>query len=113
MVIREDGDKLIIENPVETSMRALEELIKGFEGVAEELGLKTDQDVVDLIKQVRRERREEKERLFKIRDEDDYIILHTAIIENVDIFITNDNDFSDVGVKRPKIMKPEEFNEKY
>ena len=25
--------------------------------------------------------------LFEIRDEDDYIILHTAIIENVDIFI--------------------------
>ena len=59
------------------------------------------------------EKVEEKDRLFKIRDEKDYIILHTAIIENVDIFITNDNDFFDVDIKRPKIIKPQEFNEKY
>ena len=58
---------------------------------------------------------DEKDRLFKIRDEDDYIILHTAIIESVDIFITNDEDFFDIDadIKRPKIMKPVEFNEKY
>jgi len=56
---------------------------------------------------------DEKDRLFKIRDEKDYIILHTAIIENVDIFITNDKDFSDIDIKRPKIMKPEEFDKEY
>jgi len=59
------------------------------------------------------EKVEEKDRLFKIRDEKDYIILHTAIVENVDIFITNDNDFFDVDIKHPEIMKPEEFNEIY
>ena len=37
-------------------------------------------------------------KLFHIRDNDDYIILHTAIIENIDIFITGDKDFNDVNI---------------
>ena len=53
------------------------------------------------------------EKLFKIRDENDYIILHTAIIENVDIFITGDKDFNDVGIDKPLIMTANEFLEKY
>lgn len=53
------------------------------------------------------------EKLFEIRDEDDYIILHTAILENVDIFITGDKDFKDVKVEKPEIMTPSEFLEKY
>ena len=32
-------------------------------------------------------------KLFDIRDIDDYIILHTAIIEDIDVFITGDKDF--------------------
>ncbi len=52
-------------------------------------------------------------KLFKIRDKDDYIILHTAIIENVDVFITGDKDFNDVEIDRPEIMNPTEFLEKY
>lgn len=52
-------------------------------------------------------------RLFNIRDEDDYIILHTAIIEDVDIFITGDKDFDDVNIEHPKIMTVNEFLEKY
>ena len=52
-------------------------------------------------------------RLFKIRDDDDYIILHTAIIENVDIFITGDKDFNDVKIERPEIMNVTEFLKKY
>lgn len=52
-------------------------------------------------------------KLFEIRDEDDYIILHTAIIENVDIFITGDKDFDDVEINRPEIMSVSEFMEKY
>lgn len=54
-----------------------------------------------------------KEKLFDIRDEFDYIILHTAIIENVDILITGDKDFKDVKVEKPKIMTAREFLEKY
>lgn len=53
------------------------------------------------------------ERLFEIRDEEDYIILHTAIIEDVDIFITGDKDFKDVEVDRPEILTVKEFLEKY
>ena len=53
------------------------------------------------------------EKLFSIRDENDYIILHTAVIEEVDIFITGDKDFDDVDLERPEIMTPSEFLEKY
>ena len=51
--------------------------------------------------------------LFEIRDKDDYIILHTAIIENVDIFITGDKDFDDIEIDRPEIMNATAFLEKY
>ena len=52
-------------------------------------------------------------KLFNIRDKDDYIILHTAIIENVDVFITGDKDFDDVEIERPEIMNAREFIEIY
>ena len=52
-------------------------------------------------------------KLFKIRDKDDYIILHTAIIENVDVFITGDKDFDDVEIDKPEIMTSTEFLQKY
>ena len=52
-------------------------------------------------------------KLFEIRDKDDYIILHTAIIENVDVFITGDKDFNDIDIDRPEIMNATEFLEKY
>ena len=52
-------------------------------------------------------------KLFEIRDKDDYIILHTAIIEDVDIFITGDKDFNDIDIDKPEIMNATEFLEKY
>ena len=52
-------------------------------------------------------------KLFEIRDKDDYIILHTAIIEDVDVFITGDKDFDDVDIDKPEIMSVSEFLEKY
>ena len=51
--------------------------------------------------------------LFKIRDKDDYIILYTAIIEDVDIFITGDKDFNDIEIDKPKIMTASEFLKRY
>lgn len=51
--------------------------------------------------------------LFEIRDRNDYPVLYTAIIENVDIFITGDKDFLDVDVEIPKIMMPADFIEKF
>ena len=47
--------------------------------------------------------------LFSIRDMKDYPVLYTAILEDVDIFITGDRDFEDVDVERPEIMTPGEF----
>ena len=52
-------------------------------------------------------------KLFDIRDVDDYIILHTAIIEDVDILITGDKDFFDIDIDKPEIMTTTEFLEKY
>ena len=52
-------------------------------------------------------------KLFEIRDKNDYIILHTAIIENVDIFITGDKDFTDIKIEKPQIMTAAEFLRKY
>ena len=52
-------------------------------------------------------------KLFEIRDKNDYIILHTAIIENVDVFITGDKDFNDIDIDKPEIMNATEFLEKY
>lgn len=49
------------------------------------------------------------EKLFDIRDEDDYIILYTAVLGNADIFITGDKDFQDVKIIKPKIMSASEF----
>ena len=52
-------------------------------------------------------------KLFEIRDKDDYIILHTAIIEDVNVFITGDKDFEDIDIEKPEILTATEFIEKY
>ncbi len=51
--------------------------------------------------------------LFEIRDINDYPVLYTAIIENIDIFITGDKDFTDVDIEKPRIMTPSDFIDKY
>jgi putative PIN family toxin of toxin-antitoxin system len=53
------------------------------------------------------------ESLFTIRDVKDYPVLYTAIIEDVDILITGDKDFSDIDIEKPKIMTPAEFMEAF
>jgi putative PIN family toxin of toxin-antitoxin system len=47
--------------------------------------------------------------LFDIRDRDDYPVLYTAIVENVDVLITGDKDFADVSVEKPEILTPSAF----
>ena len=37
----------------------------------------------------------------------------TAIIEDVDILVTGDKDFSDIDVEKPKIMSPTQFMENF
>ncbi len=56
VVFLNEGNRIIIEN---STRLALKEVQDAFEGVAEELGLKDEQDVVDLIKEIRREERGE------------------------------------------------------
>ncbi len=51
--------------------------------------------------------------LFEIRDETDYPVLYTAIIEDVDILLTGDKDFMEVEVEKPEILTPSEFLAKY
>ena len=53
------------------------------------------------------------ETLFEIRDVKDYPVLYTAVLEDVDILVTGDNDFSDVDVDKPEVLTPAEFVERY
>ena len=39
-----------------------------------------------------------------IRDENDYPILASALLADVDILITGDHDFDDLGLERPEVM---------
>lgn len=53
------------------------------------------------------------EALFEIRDVKDYPVLYTAILEDVDILVTGDNDFSDIDIEKTEILTPTEFVERY
>ena len=56
VVFLEENGKIIMEN---SAMVALREVQDAFKGEAERLGLKDEQDVVDLVKEVRKELWEE------------------------------------------------------
>ena len=51
--------------------------------------------------------------LFNIRDNKDYIILYTLINSDTDVFITNDKDFEDVNIGRPRIITSKQFFEEF
>lgn len=57
VVFMEQNGKIIVENSTRV---ALMEAQEAFKGEAERLGLKTEQDVVDMVKQIRKELQEEK-----------------------------------------------------
>ncbi len=48
----EEGNKVVMVNP---TLLALKEAQEAFEGEAEKAGIKDEQDIVDLIKQIRKE----------------------------------------------------------
>ena len=48
-----------------------------------------------------------------IRDFDDIPVLANAIESNVDLLVTGDKDFDGIVIKRPKIMKPRMYVDKY
>jgi predicted nucleic acid-binding protein len=51
--------------------------------------------------------------LFTIRDADDEKVLYSAIVADVDVLITGDNDFNDIDIEWPEILSPTEFIAKY
>lgn len=51
--------------------------------------------------------------LFEIRDMNDYPVLYTAIIEDVDILITGDKDFNGIAIEKPEILTPASFIAEY
>ena len=55
VVFYEDDGRIIVENAAKL---AFAQIRKDFAGEAERLGLKTEQDVVDLVKEVRRQARQ-------------------------------------------------------
>ena len=57
VVFIEENGKIIMGN---STMVALKDIQDAFKGEAERLGLENEQDVVDLVKQVRKEMQEEK-----------------------------------------------------
>jgi len=57
--------------------------------------------------------KQQKPGLFEIRDEKDYPVLYSAIVEDVDVFITGDKDFEGLNLEKPKIITPAGFLGKY
>lgn len=57
VVFIEENGKIVMEN---SAMVALKEVQEAFKGEAERLGLKTEQDVVEIVKEVRKEMWEER-----------------------------------------------------
>jgi len=53
VVFMKDGNKVIMEN---STKLAIKEAQTSFAGLAEELGLKTDEDVINLCREVRKEK---------------------------------------------------------
>jgi len=48
-----------------------------------------------------------------IRDEKDLPILVSAIIEDVDVLISGDEDFAPIEIEHPEILTPKKFVKKY
>ncbi|MDR1536959.1 MAG: PIN domain nuclease [Clostridiales bacterium] len=55
----------------------------------------------------------DKSRYPDIRDAKDLPILVSAIIEDVDVLISGDADFSPIDMEHPEILTPKRFVEKY
>lgn len=49
----QEGNKIVMMN---ASINALLEAQKSFQGIAEELGIEDEQDIVDMVKEIRAER---------------------------------------------------------
>jgi len=54
-----------------------------------------------------------KEHTVEARDPKDTPILYSAIVSDVDVFVSGDKDFEDIIIDKPEILKPSEFLNKY
>ncbi len=41
------------------------------------------------------------------------MLVMSAVVENIDVFVTGDRDFEGLGLERPEILTPAGFMEKY
>ena len=48
-----------------------------------------------------------------IRDNKDYQVLYDVINGNVDILLTNDKDFSNIEINKPRIFNLRQFYEEF
>ena len=55
----------------------------------------------------------DKQKYPRIRDEKDLPVLITAIIGDVDVLVSGDEDFKSVETERPEFLTPRAFVEKY
>ena len=49
----------------------------------------------------------------KIRDDNDYQVLYDAIKSDADILLTNDKDFNDIVINKPRILNLKQFSEEF
>jgi len=81
----EDGGRYYVEN---AALVAINRMQEAFADEAERLGLKDEDDVVTMVREIRHDRWGKR---------------------HADILITGDKDFDDIDIEKPEILKPHEF----
>ena len=105
-VIAEKHNFILSSFVIEELMAVVQRKFAGKEEAVDRFLSKFPYEMVYTPKEMRQD-------LFQIRDEKDYPILYTAIIEDVDVLITGDKDFTDIEIEKPEILTPAQFLEKY
>ena len=117
LVFRSEYMSLIIEKVVqEHTMVICSHIIDEFRNVVSRKAPKYNNDVDKLFSNLSYEMvytPKWHENMPSIRDEKDKPILAAAIVSDVDMIITNDNDFYDVDIERPEIISPVDFLKRY
>ncbi len=86
-----------------SALMAFSKVSNDFKGVVNEAGFNSEDEMQEYMREIQKE----------VRGIKNSPILATAIIEDVDIFITGDKDFHVLDIEQPKIMPMTNFLEKY
>jgi len=105
--------KLTSEHTIVLSSYVVEELHKVVEKKFPEKVNATDRLLEKMSFELVYTPKKLEEGLVEIRDMNDYPVIYTAIKEEVDVLITGDKDFCDLGLEEPDIVTPTEFLAKY